>query len=127
MDPERERALQEALSAEQQRLQSELASFATRDPKMADDWDSRFPAASDGSGSHASQEEQADFREAFESDIAQEHALESRLREVNAALERIADRTFGFCRACGKPIPEERLGANPAAAYDIEHQPHGGA
>lgn len=125
IDPEREHEWEAALRAERERLEGELATFATRDPKMRGDWDSRFPAVTveQGTFSHAAQDEQADFREEFETTLAQEHALEFRLREVDAALERLRSRTFGLCRACGQPISEARLRANPAAAYDIEHQP----
>ena len=113
------------LLKEKERLERELGSFATRDPKMRDDWDTRFPssAPSAASSSHASLEEQADLREEFETEIAQEHSLESRLAEVNRAIDRIAENDFGRCKACGVPIPLERLRANPAAEYDIAHQP----
>lgn len=113
------------LTAERERLERALASFASKDPKMRDDWDARFPAATElaASLSHSAQDEQADFREEFETELAQEQSLELRLREVRQALERIRQGTFGACLACGEAIPEERLRANPAAAYDIPHQP----
>lgn len=113
------------LTAEKDRLERELTSFAARDPKMRGDWDTRFPSAapSGAAMSHSSLEEQADLREEFESELAQEQSLESRLADVERALERIRANTFGLCRACGEPISEERLGANPAAEYNIEHQP----
>ena len=92
---------------------------------MADDWDARFPAGAPLASplSHSSQDEQADLREEFETELAQEHVLELRLREVKRALERIETARFGLCRECGNPIPEERLRANPAAEYHLEHQP----
>jgi RNA polymerase-binding transcription factor DksA len=31
------------------------------------------------------------------------------LREIEGALKRIDDGTYGFCTACGKPIEPERL------------------
>jgi RNA polymerase-binding protein DksA len=42
------------------------------------------------------------------------------LGEIDAALERIANGTFGTCEACGKPIDEERLEALPWATLCIE-------
>jgi len=42
------------------------------------------------------------------------------LAEIDAALERIEDGTFGTCRACGKPIGSERLEALPWATLCIE-------
>ena len=38
------------------------------------------------------------------------------IRMIQAALDRIADGTFGDCVACGEPISEERLNAVPHAA-----------
>ncbi len=42
------------------------------------------------------------------------------LREVEEALARIADGTYGTCTACGKPIGEARLEAVPWTAYCID-------
>ena len=43
-----------------------------------------------------------------------------RLREIDAALKRIEDRTYGVCEMSGKPIPKARLSAKPWARYTIE-------
>lgn len=40
----------------------------------------------------------------------------SEIRMIKAALERIADGTFGTCVACGQEISEARLNAVPYAA-----------
>src|SRR5712692_4700828 len=44
------------------------------------------------------------------------------LTEVQAALKRIEQGTYGKCIECGRPIPEKRLEAIPWAARDIEHE-----
>jgi DnaK suppressor protein len=41
---------------------------------------------------------------------------ETRLAEVDAALARVADGSYGTCLVCGRPIPPARLEARPAAA-----------
>jgi RNA polymerase-binding transcription factor DksA len=41
--------------------------------------------------------------------------LNHRVREVNAALERLSDGGFGVCKDCGKRIGRPRLLANPTA------------
>lgn len=44
--------------------------------------------------------------------------LESRtreLREIDEALQRIRDKSFGICEECAKPVPEARLEAIPYA------------
>jgi RNA polymerase-binding transcription factor DksA len=43
-----------------------------------------------------------------------------RLREIDEALQRIVDRTYGICQMTGKPIPKTRLEAKPWAKYTIE-------
>ncbi|RJQ37188.1 hypothetical protein C4552_01675 [Candidatus Parcubacteria bacterium] len=124
MNPNLARELQPLLEQERHRLEAELGGIATKDPRMVGDWDARMPdTASRDTNDQSDIEEQADVREEYETRIAQEQALEERLAEVRKALERIAAGSYGACLACGKPIPEERLRANPAAAYHIEHEP----
>lgn len=43
------------------------------------------------------------------------------LREIDAALERIKDGSFGLCEGTGNPISLARLEANPWARYCIEY------
>jgi len=42
------------------------------------------------------------------------------LPEIDAALKRIDDGTFGTCTSCGKPISEGRLEARPSSNVCIE-------
>jgi len=44
------------------------------------------------------------------------------IAEIDDALRRIDDGTYGQCERCGKPIDEERLKAMPTARYDAECQ-----
>ena len=44
------------------------------------------------------------------------------LREVSAALERIAAGTYGLCMTCGEPIGLDRLRVLPTARYDLKHE-----
>lgn len=43
------------------------------------------------------------------------------LKEIDEALERIADNTYGICLGTGKPIPKPRLEARPWARYCIDY------
>ncbi len=43
------------------------------------------------------------------------------LREIDAALARIADKTYGICLGTNKPITKARLRAKPWAKYCIEY------
>lgn len=44
------------------------------------------------------------------------------LQQVNAALHKLDQGTYGICERCGKPINVERLEAFPYVAYCIECQ-----
>lgn len=43
------------------------------------------------------------------------------LREINSALAKIQDGTYGLCEGTGKPISRARLEAQPWAKYSIEY------
>jgi DnaK suppressor protein len=44
------------------------------------------------------------------------------LFEIDEALKRLKDNTFGDCLGCGKPIPKKRLNAIPYASLCIQCQ-----
>ena len=43
------------------------------------------------------------------------------LKEIDDALQRIEDGTYGICEATGKPIAKARLEAKPWAKYRVEY------
>ena len=43
------------------------------------------------------------------------------LREIDNALGRLENKTYGICEATGKPISKARLEAQPWARYCVEH------
>lgn len=61
-------------------------------------------------------------------DVIEELALKLGEREsqivadIDQALLRIEEGSYGTCARCGKPIPEERLEAMPTARYDAACQ-----
>ena len=42
-------------------------------------------------------------------------AAREQLADIDAALDRVADGSYGTCQACGQPIGAERLAARPSA------------
>ena len=48
--------------------------------------------------------------------------LDSRLADVERALRRIDEGTYGTCEACGRPIAKARLAVRPAARFCVEDQ-----
>jgi RNA polymerase-binding protein DksA len=57
-----------------------------------------------------------------ELDYGLEENADQVLGEIDAALKRIDDGTYGTCVVCGKPIGEERLEARPWATLCIDDQ-----
>jgi DnaK suppressor protein len=55
-----------------------------------------------------------------EIDYTLEENSEHVLAEIDAALNRIEQGTYGICESCGKPIGEERLEARPWATLCID-------
>ena len=48
--------------------------------------------------------------------------VEAELADVDRALERLDQGTYGRCDACGGAIADERLEVLPAARFCLEHQ-----
>ena len=59
---------------------------------------------------------------AQEEDASLLEHLERALRDVDDALGRLDDGTYGRCEVDGKPIDEERLEALPATRYCLTHE-----
>ena len=57
-----------------------------------------------------------------EKDISILEQIEAELEDVEHALHRLDDGTYGTCEVDGKPIPADRLEAMPAARFCLEHQ-----
>jgi RNA polymerase-binding protein DksA len=57
-----------------------------------------------------------------ELDEGLEEGAQQTLSEIDAALRRIEDGTYGTCEVCGKPIGAERLAAIPWARLCIDDQ-----
>ncbi len=117
--------LKTALEKERELLISELKTIATPDPNLKDDWNVKHEEW--GEDQITSEEELETGESVNESDEDMKNKalsdhLELRLKEVNDALKRVKDGTYGICDVCQKPIPLERLKANPAAKTDMEHK-----
>ncbi|MGI9116627.1 MAG: TraR/DksA family transcriptional regulator [Gaiellales bacterium] len=101
-----------ALNAERERI---LADLAHLHGDLSDP--GRDSAERLGSGSDDAVETFAN-----ELDEGMEADLRSSLDEVDAALQRVADGTYGACVDCGQPIPDARLEALPASARCMDCQ-----
>ncbi|MFD2639708.1 TraR/DksA C4-type zinc finger protein [Piscibacillus salipiscarius] len=114
MDQQLMKELKQELLNEKKRVQEELDSFETNESFIED---------SVGELNSADQQHPADTgTEMFEreKDMALHRRAEEELSEINHALEKMEEGTYGICEKTGKPIPEERLKAMPTARYVIE-------
>ena len=101
---------QQKLEEKKKQLEQELSSFATKDPTVKGDWDTKYPRVPGGD-----LEDAANEVEEYSTKLHIEFSLETQLKNVNNALERITKGQYGMCENCAKEIPEERLLASPEA------------
>ncbi len=117
MDKKLIEKLKEKLETEKKSLQKELESFATEDPNLKHNWDAKYPNREDGD-----KDEEADEVQEYNNKLSLEYSLESKLKDVNIALEKIENGKYGICENCGKEITEERLLACPEAKTCLKCQ-----
>jgi len=116
MDKELLGKLQQELEKEKNSLEQELESFATKDKNVKDNWNAKRTKADD-----TDMEEKADEVEEYDNLLSLEHSLELKLKDVKAALEKIAaGGAYGICERCGKNMEEDRLKACPEARLCIK-------
>ncbi len=108
----------EKLLAEKATLEEDLIDVARENPDQPGDWEA-IPNEHDTA---AFEENTAgDAVDGYETNNAVVNTLEPRLRDINAALERIEKGTYGACEICGEEIDKDRLEANPAATTCKDH------
>lgn len=106
------------LEEEKKKLESELSTIATRNPEQLADWNTSYP---DMNIMPAEKEEVAEQETEFENRASTELGLESRLRDINDALEKIEQGKYGICSVGGEPIDEARMIANRASTTCVKH------
>lgn len=99
-------------------LQEELGRIGQVDPKNPQNWQA---TAGDIEVDTADENEVADKLEELEDNEAILEQLEKQLRDVDDALAKIANNTYGICEVSGEPIERERLEANPSARTSVKH------
>lgn len=107
-------AQKQKLEEEQTRLEAELSRIANKG-KAPGDYEARVEEIGRAPDENAVEEEQ------YETARSIEQSLEVQLRDVKAALARIAEGTYGTCPKCGTPIEQKRLEALPSASTCLVH------
>jgi RNA polymerase-binding transcription factor DksA len=106
------------LEAEKAKLEAELSTIGRINPDNPADWEA-VPV--DPGERESDMNDVADRVENYETNTAILKQLEIQLADVNDALAKIEDGTYGICEVSGHPIEEGRLSANPAARTCMEH------
>ncbi|MFA6295263.1 MAG: TraR/DksA C4-type zinc finger protein [Candidatus Paceibacterota bacterium] len=108
----------EKLLSEKKELEADLTEVGQKNPSNAQGWEA---TSTNIEVDTADENEVADKFEEYEGNSGILKQLENQLTEVNSALERITNGTYGNCEVCGKPIERERLEANPSSKISIKH------
>lgn len=74
----------------------------------------KFPEYGDKSDENAQEIDE------YTTNLVADKVLESTLRDIDATLKRIEDKTYGICKYCGKQISKKRMLARPVASACIE-------
>jgi DnaK suppressor protein len=117
MEKEKIEYFEKKLLDEKETLEKELSTVGRINPDNPKDWEA-VPADTERDTDPL---DKADNIEEFENNTAILKQLETQLLDVNDALKRIEQGTYGVCEISRDPISEERLEANPSARTTKEH------
>jgi RNA polymerase-binding transcription factor DksA len=110
-------AFKERLETEKKSLEEEIGQIAIFNTET-NMWEATPDADLMG---EIDENDAADRFEDFEERTGMVSTLQGRLIDVNRALKKIEDKTFGICEVSGEPIEADRLEANPAARTNKAH------
>lgn len=106
------------LEKEKKLLEEELKSIGSLNPNNPRDWEA---TTRDIEVDNADENEIADKFEELEENEMLVNQLEPQLKDVNEALSRIENGTYGKCVISGELIERDRLEANPSARTCKQH------
>jgi DnaK suppressor protein len=106
--------IKEDLIIRREQILKDLNSVSKKDDHDKDDHRATFPEYGDKSDENAQEISE------YSTNLATEKILESTLRDIESALERIEKNSYGVCKYCGKDIGEKRLLARPVASACVE-------
>ena len=105
--------IKSSLLTQKKELTEELSRISKKDIHEADNRGAQFPEYGDKPDENA--QEISDFT----TTVATQKILEKSLEDIERALKRMDNGTYGACKYCGKPIGEKRLLARPTAGACI--------
>jgi RNA polymerase-binding protein DksA len=106
--------IKENLIQKKQQLIQDLQDLSKKDPHETDNRTASFPEYGD------KPDENAQEISEYSTVVMAEKVLEKSIEEIEEALKRIENDTYGICKYCGKEIGEKRLMARPTASSCID-------
>lgn len=108
--------LKKSLLNKKAKITAQLETFAGKSKDLKGDFDTKFDEVGDRP------EENASEVEMYENNLGVEHQLEKDLADIDEALGKIDDGSYGICTNCGKAqtIDTKRLKAFPEAKTCIK-------
>jgi len=100
------------LLAEKESIENELATIGRINPDNPKDWEA---TPGDINEHSADPNKLADNVEEYEARTATLKELENSLKDINDALKKIEEGSYGICEISGEQIEQDRLEANPSA------------
>lgn len=107
--------LKNTLEQEKKAILDEITKIAHKDPLVKGDYEANITPSDPSDTS----DEKADKVNEYEINRAVEHDLQTRLKQITMALEKIASESYGTCSNCRSPIEDKRLQAIPTAFHCI--------
>lgn len=103
--------MKKKLEDEREQLKKQLQAIATKERgQKGEDFTADFPSYGDKEDENAAEVAQ------YTDNLSLEATLERMLSDVEAALKRIDDGSYGKCRYCGNDIDERRLSIRPSSS-----------
>lgn len=110
MDKKTIEKIKKDLLARKTQIEEELKNITEDDGAGESEHRTKFPDIG------SKPEENAQEIGEYTTNIATEKVLESSLRDINSALKRMEDNTYGVCKYCNEEIGEKRMLARPVAS-----------
>jgi len=105
--------IKEQLIERKKQIEKDLEAISREDDHEADDRSASFPEYGDKADENA--QEITDYS----TSVVTQGVLEKSLEDVEKALKRIDDGSYGVCKYCKSPINVKRLKARPTASSCI--------
>lgn len=112
MDATTLKTIEENLTAEKKQLEEQLSQFVPKEGAEA--YEANFQQVGDKDDENAAEVD------TYSTNLALERTLRTAVRDIESALKRIQNGTYGFCKYCDKEIDMKRLIARPVSSACIE-------